>query len=150
MATGSSTKETSCEARSQWQKAKNSKKAKKKFNLSYKLLFLQLECGIKNQLINTEYLKMKKLALTIAVVLTMGLSVYAQDGGLLNRGVSFDKQDRSLIKGDQDPPNHIHTHVQPLLTSERAVSGYTMRRGRKGVKSGEWRAESGERVSPSS
>jgi hypothetical protein len=65
---------------------------------------LQLECGIKNQLINTEYLKMKKLALTIAVVLTMGLSVYAQDGGLLNRGVSFDKQDRSLIKGDQDPP----------------------------------------------
>ena len=45
---------------------------------------------------------MKKLALTIAVVLTMGLSVYAQDGGLLNRGVSFDKQDRGLR--DQDPP----------------------------------------------
>lgn len=65
---------------------------------------MRLGYGIKNQLINTEYLKMKKLALTIAVVLTMGLSVYAQDGGLLNRGVSFDKQDRSLIKGDQDPP----------------------------------------------
>ena len=34
---------------------------------------------------------MKKLALTIAIVLTMGLSSFAQDGGLLNRGVSFDK-----------------------------------------------------------
>ena len=38
---------------------------------------------------------MKKLALTIAIVLTMGLSAMAQDGGLLNRGVSFDKQNRS-------------------------------------------------------
>ena len=47
---------------------------------------------------------MKKLALTIAVVLTMGLSVYAQDGGLLNRGVSFDKQDRSLMKDGEVPP----------------------------------------------
>ena len=35
---------------------------------------------------------MKKLALTIAIVLTMGLSSFAQDGGLLNRGVSFDRQ----------------------------------------------------------
>ena len=35
---------------------------------------------------------MKKLALTIAIVLTMGLSSFAQDGGLLNRGVTFDKQ----------------------------------------------------------
>ena len=35
---------------------------------------------------------MKKLALTIAIVLTMGLSSFAQDGGLLNRGVSFDKE----------------------------------------------------------
>jgi hypothetical protein len=46
---------------------------------------------------------MKKLALTIAVVLTMGLSVYAQDGGLLNRGVSFDKQDRGLMKDGEVP-----------------------------------------------
>ena len=37
---------------------------------------------------------MKKLALTIAIVLTMGLSSFAQDGGLLNRGVSFGRQDR--------------------------------------------------------
>ncbi|MBR4829094.1 MAG: hypothetical protein IKZ92_04755 [Muribaculaceae bacterium] len=37
---------------------------------------------------------MKKLALTIAIVLTMGLSSFAQDGGLLNRGVSFDKHGR--------------------------------------------------------
>ena len=37
---------------------------------------------------------MKKLALTIAIVLTMGLSALAQDGGLLNRGVSFEKQNR--------------------------------------------------------
>lgn len=46
---------------------------------------------------------MKKLALTIAVVLTMGLSVYAQNGGLLNRGVSFDKQDRSMMKDGETP-----------------------------------------------
>ena len=38
---------------------------------------------------------MKKLALTIAIVLTMGLSAMAQDDGLLNRGVSFDKQEKS-------------------------------------------------------
>ena len=43
---------------------------------------------------------MKKLALTIAIVLTMGLSSFAQDGGLLNRGVSFDKKGESgMMKG---------------------------------------------------
>ena len=48
---------------------------------------------------------MKKLALTIAIVLTMGLSVYAQEGGLLNRGVSFDKQqDKGMMKGDVVSP----------------------------------------------
>ena len=59
---------------------------------------------------------MKKLALTIAIVLTMGLSSFAQDGGLLNRGVSFDKQqDRGVgpmlpgggehgLTGDQEAP----------------------------------------------
>ena len=43
---------------------------------------------------------MKKLALTVAIVLSMGLSVMAQDGGLLNRGVSFDKQERGGLRGD--------------------------------------------------
>lgn len=52
---------------------------------------------------------MKKLALTIAVVLTMGLSVYAQNGGLLNRGVSFDKQDRGMMK-DGEAPNPPGDH----------------------------------------
>ena len=43
---------------------------------------------------------MKKLALTLAIVLTMGLSAMAQDGGLLNRGVSFDKNERGgMMKG---------------------------------------------------
>ena len=41
---------------------------------------------------------MKKLALTLAIVLTMGLSAMAQDGGLLNRGVSFDKSERGMLK----------------------------------------------------
>ena len=50
---------------------------------------------------------MKKLALTIAIVLTMGLSAMAQDGGLLNRGVSFDKQEKGggLRGGDPGTPN---------------------------------------------
>ena len=39
---------------------------------------------------------MKKLALTLAIVLTMGLGAMAQDGGLLNRGVSFDKNERNI------------------------------------------------------
>lgn len=55
---------------------------------------MQPKSGYKKQLINTEFLKMKKLALTIAIVLTLGLSAIAQDGGLLNRGVSFDKQEK--------------------------------------------------------
>ena len=46
---------------------------------------------------------MKKLALTIAIVLTMGLSSFAQDGGLLNRGVSFDKSGNTKegMRGDR-------------------------------------------------
>ena len=44
---------------------------------------------------------MKKLALTVAIVLSMGLSVMAQDGGLLNRGVSFDKQERGGLRGGE-------------------------------------------------
>lgn len=47
---------------------------------------------------------MKKLALTVAIVLSMGLSVMAQDGGLLNRGVSFDKQEKSGLRGDDGTP----------------------------------------------
>ena len=45
---------------------------------------------------------MKKLALTIAIVLTMGLSSFAQDGGLLNRGVTFDKNGNTKggMRGD--------------------------------------------------
>lgn len=47
---------------------------------------------------------MKKLALTLAIVLTMGLSAMAQDGGLLNRGVSFDKQQKGGLRdGDVTP-----------------------------------------------
>ena len=42
---------------------------------------------------------MKKLALTIAIVLTMGLSSFAQDGGLLNRGVTFDKDGGAKSSG---------------------------------------------------
>ena len=42
---------------------------------------------------------MKKLALTIAIVLTMGLSAMAQEGGLLNRGVTFDKQEQRGLRG---------------------------------------------------
>ena len=44
---------------------------------------------------------MKKLALTVAIVLTLGFSAMAQDGGLLNRGVSFDKEEkRGGLRGD--------------------------------------------------
>jgi len=48
---------------------------------------------------------MKKLALTLAIVLTMGLGAMAQDGGLLNRGVSFDKQQKSGLRGEGDTPS---------------------------------------------
>ena len=51
---------------------------------------------------------MKKLALTIAIVLTMGLSSFAQDGGLLNRGVSFDKQNRDGVSGPMLPGGGAH------------------------------------------
>ena len=47
---------------------------------------------------------MKKLALTVAIVLSMGLSVMAQDGGLLNRGVSFDKQQRGGLRDGEITP----------------------------------------------
>ena len=42
---------------------------------------------------------MKKLALTIAIVLAIGLGAYAQDGGLLNRGVTFDKEEKGGLRG---------------------------------------------------
>ena len=47
---------------------------------------------------------MKKLALTVAIVLSMCLSVMAQDGGLLNRGVSFDKQQRGGLRDGEITP----------------------------------------------
>ena len=58
---------------------------------------------------------MKKLALTIAIVLTMGLSAFAQDGGLLNRGVSFDKQTRETGALEKGPslPGHGESTDQP-------------------------------------
>ena len=59
---------------------------------------------------------MKKLALTLAIVLTMGLGAMAQDGGLLNRGVSFDKNERnnSGLRGDNiSLPNFGETNDQP-------------------------------------
>ena len=52
---------------------------------------------------------MKKLALTVAIVLAMGLSSFAQDGGLLNRGVTFDKQEKDggMMKGvSPNLPDH--------------------------------------------
>ena len=51
---------------------------------------------------------MKKLALTVAVVLAMGLSSFAQDGGLLNRGVTFDKQEKEggMVKVGPGLPGH--------------------------------------------
>ena len=45
---------------------------------------------------------MKKLALTLAIVLTMGLGAMAQDGGLLNRGVSFDKNESRGLRYAND------------------------------------------------
>lgn len=62
---------------------------------------------------------MKKLALTLAIVLTMGLGAMAQDGGLLNRGVSFDKNERnSGLRGDNiSLPNFGETTDQPASPS---------------------------------
>ena len=57
---------------------------------------------------------MKKLALTIAIVLTMGLSSFAQDGGLLNRGVNFGKQENGMVKGfGPGLPGHGESTDQP-------------------------------------
>ena len=56
-----------------------------------KVLFLQPETNKKEeQNINTELLKMKKLALTIAVVLGLSMTTFANsnDGGLFQRGAS--------------------------------------------------------------
>ena len=55
---------------------------------------------------------MKKLALIIAIVLTMGLGAYAQDGGLLNRGISFNKQEQTNRDGMMNLPNHGETTDQ--------------------------------------
>ena len=58
---------------------------------------------------------MKKLVLTIVIALTMGLSAYAQDGGLLNRGVSFDKEQKGGLRGDSPglPGEHGASGNQP-------------------------------------
>ena len=42
----------------------------------------------------------------------MGLGVYAQDGGLLNRGVSFEKQEKGNRDGMMNLPNHGETTDQ--------------------------------------
>ena len=55
---------------------------------------------------------MKKLALIIAIVLTMGLGAYAQEGGLLNRGISFNKQEQANRDGMMNLPNHGETTDQ--------------------------------------
>ena len=55
---------------------------------------------------------MKKLALIIAIVLTMGLGAFAQDGGLLNRGISFNKQEQANRDGMMNLPNHGETTDQ--------------------------------------
>lgn len=57
---------------------------------------------------------MKKLALTMAIVLSMGLSVMAQDGGLLNRGVSFDKEEKGGgLRGNPGFPGYNEDTDQP-------------------------------------
>jgi hypothetical protein len=68
---------------------------------------------------------MKKLALTIAVVLTMGLSSFAQDGGLLNRGVSFDKHGREGGQIGPLLPGHNETgdHNAPLGSGVAVLLG---------------------------
>ena len=67
---------------------------------------------------------MKKLALTMAIVLTMGLSAFAQDGGLLNRGVSFDKQNRGEVDGPLLPGhNETGDHNAPLGSGVAVLLG---------------------------
>ena len=53
--------------------------------------------------------------MTFAIVLAMGLSSFAQDGGLLNRGVNFDKQENgSMVKGfGPGLPGHGESTDQP-------------------------------------
>ena len=62
------------------------------------------------QNINTELLKMKKLALTIAIVLGLGLTTFANDGGLFQRGASEPTSglygDRGLRTGFPGLPDH--------------------------------------------
>ena len=55
---------------------------------------------------------MKKLALIIAIVFMMGLGAFAQDGGLLNRGISFNKQEQANRDGMMNLPNHGETTDQ--------------------------------------
>ena len=65
---------------------------------------------------------MKKLALTLAIALTLGLSAMAQDGGLLNRGVTFDKGGENGMRGGPNLPGHDATgDVQAPLGSGVAV-----------------------------
>ena len=66
---------------------------------------------------------MKKLALTLAIALTLGLSAMAQDGGLLNRGVSFDKQERGngLRGGPNTPPHDEDDDQEAPLGSGAAL-----------------------------
>ena len=67
-----------------------------------KVLFLQPERERRrknNQNINTELLKMRKLALTIAVILGMSMTTFANnDGGLFQRGAS---EPTSGVYGDR-------------------------------------------------
>ena len=55
---------------------------------------------------------MKKLIMTFAIVLAMGLSSFAQDGGLLNRGVTFDKQEQRGLVNGPGLPGHGETGDQ--------------------------------------
>ena len=66
-----------------------------------KVLFLQPERERRKnkQNINTELLKMRKLALTIAIVLGMSMTTFANnDGGLFQRGAS---ESTSGVYGDR-------------------------------------------------
>ena len=66
---------------------------------------------------------MKKLALTLAIALTLGLSAMAQDGGLLNRGVTFEKGGGNGMRGGgPNLPGHDATgDVQAPLGSGAAL-----------------------------
>ena len=66
---------------------------------------------------------MKKLALTLAIVLTMGLGAMAQDGGLLNRGVSFDKNESRGLRYANDNISLPQQHGQEADASAPLGSG---------------------------